>query len=80
MDTIFANGNSVNNDTTSDNDIWNYANNFLVTVTPKVGIINNALTVNSFRLMQNYPNPFNPETKINFNIIKPSNITLEVFM
>ncbi|MBL8007391.1 MAG: T9SS type A sorting domain-containing protein [Ignavibacteria bacterium] len=32
-DTIFANGNSVNHDFTSDNDLWNYADNFQVTIT-----------------------------------------------
>jgi hypothetical protein len=31
-DTIFANSNSVNHDTTPDNDRWNYANNFLINI------------------------------------------------
>ncbi|HMS34881.1 MAG TPA: T9SS type A sorting domain-containing protein [Ignavibacteria bacterium] len=79
VDTIFANGNSVNHDTTSDNDKWNYAENFLITVLPPVGISENISDVNSFKLKQNYPNPFNPETKISFNISKSSNISLQVF-
>lgn len=32
VDTIFANGNSVNHDTTPENDQWNYAESFLVTI------------------------------------------------
>lgn len=79
VDTLFANGNSVNHDTTSDNDKWNYADNFLITVLPPVGISENISDVKSFELMQNFPNPFNPETKISFNISKSSNISLQVF-
>ena len=79
IDTIFANGNSTNNDTTSHDDKWNYADNFLITVTPPVGIANNSQIVNSFALEQNYPNPFNPETRINFNLSKPSNISLKIY-
>lgn len=78
-DTLFANGNSANNDTTSDNDVWNYAENFLINVTPKTGITNNNVIANSFELHQNYPNPFNPETKINFDIIISSDVTLQIF-
>jgi hypothetical protein len=79
IDTLFANGNSANNDTLSKNDKWNYADNFLITVTPKVGISNINNAANSFELLQNYPNPFNPETIINFNISKSSNVSLQVF-
>ncbi len=79
VDTLFANGNSTNNDTTSDNDKWNYANNFLINVTPQVGISENNGIVKSFELEQNYPNPFNPETIINFNISKSTNISLQIF-
>ncbi|MDQ3021536.1 MAG: T9SS type A sorting domain-containing protein [Bacteroidota bacterium] len=34
-DTIFANSNSVNHDTTSQNDRWNYADNFLINIIDK---------------------------------------------
>lgn len=32
-----------------------------------------------FKLAQNYPNPFNPSTTINFNLPRPTEVTLEVF-
>ncbi len=71
-DTIFANGNSTNNNSSSDNDKWNYAANFLINILPSVGIAENNIQINSFKLSQNYPNPFNPATKINYVI--PSNV------
>lgn len=79
VDTIFANGNSTNNDIGSDGDSWNYANNFIINITPPVGIANNNSIASSFALQQNYPNPFNPETKIQFSISKSSNLSLSVF-
>ncbi|MEO8664423.1 MAG: choice-of-anchor V domain-containing protein [Ignavibacteria bacterium] len=78
-DTLFANGNSVNKDTTSDNDKWNYANNFAVTITPMSGINENNSIANSFELKQNYPNPFNPETRIDFDIRNSTRIDLQIF-
>jgi hypothetical protein len=33
----------------------------------------------SYQLKQNYPNPFNPETTIEFNIAKTSNVKISVF-
>lgn len=79
VDTIFANGNSVNNDTTSSNDIWNYSANFTINVTPISGTSDKNIVIKSFELKQNYPNPFNPATKIDFNIFKSSRVSLEVY-
>jgi len=79
IDTIFANGNSTNGDTTSKNDHWNYAENFIVNVLEPVGISENNSVANNFELYQNYPNPFNPETKIRFNLNKSTNVTLRIF-
>jgi len=78
-DTIFANGNSVNNDSTSEHDMWNYAENFIVHISPQPGVNNTASEIKSFELNQNYPNPFNPETKISFSLTKPANVNLSVF-
>lgn len=79
FDTLFANGNSTNNDTTSKNDMWNYANNFIINITPMPGVNNQNTVVNTFELKQNFPNPFNPETKIGFVITKTSAVTLNVY-
>lgn len=79
VDTIFANGNSVNDDTTSENDHWNYARNFLINVTPISGISSNNSISDSYFLNQNFPNPFNPETKINFSLKNSSNIVLSIY-
>ena len=32
-----------------------------------------------YELYQNYPNPFNPVTKINFDIVKQSNVKITVY-
>ena len=35
--------------------------------------------INDFRLFTNYPNPFNPETKINFQLLIASRVTLKIY-
>jgi len=79
IDTIFANGNSVNHDTTPDNDKWNYAVNKLITITNSVGISNNNTIAKTYSLGQNYPNPFNPSTNIKYSIAKNSFVSLKVY-
>jgi hypothetical protein len=79
VDTLFANGNSTNLDTTSDHDIWNYARNFTINVTPMSGTSGYSSLIRSFELNQNYPNPFNPETTIQFNVMKSSKVTMAVY-
>jgi len=79
VDTLFANVNSSNNDTSSENDLWNYARNFTINITPISGVGNITENANSFALNQNYPNPFNPETKISFNLNRSSEVSLIVF-
>ena len=72
IDTLFANGNSVNFNGSNDSDQWNYADNKLILITNSVGIRNISSIAKSFHLEQNYPNPFNPTTKIKFDIAHPS--------
>ncbi|MBS1518419.1 MAG: T9SS type A sorting domain-containing protein [Bacteroidetes bacterium] len=79
IDTIFANGNSVNGDTTSENDQWNYAANFLINVGTTSIASQSSSIPSDFMLSQNYPNPFNPETKINFSLSVTSNVSLVIF-
>ena len=79
VDTIFANGNSTNNDLGSDNDKWNYAANFLVSITTTGVSSNSSVIADGFVLHQNYPNPFNPETKISYTLSKSGNVSLKVY-
>ena len=34
---------------------------------------------NNFQLQQNYPNPFNPQTTINYQLSKPSNVIMKIY-
>jgi hypothetical protein len=79
VDTIFANGNSTNNDISSDNDKWNFATNFLVSITTTGVNSNSTLVADDFVLYQNYPNPFNPETKISYSLTRSGNVSLRVY-
>jgi len=78
-DSIYANGNSVNNTGGSSGDAWNYANNFVINITPATSIIKNTEAVESYKLAQNYPNPFNPSTKINFAVMKSGFVSMKLY-
>jgi len=68
-DTLFATGNSVNNNGfPDDSDKWNFSPNFVVTVNPSIGIEKISSVAEKYSLSQNYPNPFNPVTKIRFSV------------
>lgn len=78
-DSIYANGNSVNNTGGSSGDAWNYANNFVINIIPSTSITKNTEVVKDFSLSQNYPNPFNPSTKINFSVLKSRYVSLKLY-
>ena len=68
-DTLYATGNSTNNDMfPNDSDKWNFSPNLVVQVNPSIGIQQISTIAESFSLSQNYPNPFNPVTNIRFSI------------
>lgn len=78
-DTLFATGNSTNDDTTTSNDEWNWSANKNIRVYIPIGIINISSIAKDFSLGQNYPNPFNPNTNIEFSVAKSSDIMLKVY-
>lgn len=68
-DTLFATGNSTNNNgIPDDSDKWNFSPNLVVQVNPSIGIQKISTIAEGFSLSQNYPNPFNPVTKIRFSV------------
>jgi len=78
-DTLFATGNSSNNDSTNENDKWNWSPNKVVRIYSPIGIINLSTIASEFSLSQNYPNPFNPVTQINFSVAKSSDVKIRVY-
>lgn len=79
-DTIFANGNSVSNDTLPFNDNWNFADNKIIVVKNPIGISNISGEIpTGYVLEQNYPNPFNPVTNIRFSVPAASTVTLKLY-
>ena len=43
------------------------------------GTSNSTEIVNKYELFQNYPNPFNPATRIEYNLLKESNVRITVY-
>jgi hypothetical protein len=78
-DTLFATGNSCNNDSLSDNDQWNWSPNKVVRIYNPIGIINISSVAKDFSLWQNYPNPFNPVTNIKFSVKNSSFVTINIY-
>ncbi len=76
--TLYASGNSVNLDGSTDGDSWNFSTNFTINVTT-TSVENNNLTIKNFELYQNYPNPFNPSTIISYNLNKDEHVTLKIY-
>jgi hypothetical protein len=44
-----------------------------------IGVNNNQHVANEYKLYQNYPNPFNPATKIGYNLLRNSFVTLKLY-
>ncbi len=44
-----------------------------------IGVNNNQQIAGEYKLLQNYPNPFNPTTKIGYNLLKNSFVTLKLY-
>ncbi len=78
--TLAALGNSVNDNVASSGDEWNFAPDKIVTVVLPASIAGSENSQPAgFSLSQNYPNPFNPETRIDFEITKSSNVILDIY-
>jgi hypothetical protein len=78
VDTIYANGNSVDLSLDPDGDYWDFAPSFRVRVVGPTDVKENPV-VQAFRLAQNYPNPFNPRTVISFEMPVGGRVTLTVY-
>lgn len=76
--TLFANGNSVNNNGGNDGDQWNFASNKIINVVQPTGV-EDQISVNSFELSQNFPNPFNPSTRIQYQVSSNTQVLLQVY-
>jgi hypothetical protein len=57
---------------------YNWAPNKGFKVYTLTGVVNNQTPVNYY-LSQNYPNPFNPVTRINYGVLKASNVKVTVY-
>ena len=78
MQTIYANGNSVNFNGQNTGDKWNFAPNKIIQVGTATGIKDNQNAF-TYKLEQNFPNPFNPTTNFEFQILKFGHVTLKVY-
>jgi hypothetical protein len=78
VDTLYANGNSVNLSDDPSGDAWAFAPEFLVHILSPSTVEEQPVAEN-FRLLQNYPNPFNPSTTIAYTLQSAGMVDMSVF-
>lgn len=78
VQTLYANGNSVNFNGFNDGDKWNFAPNKIINILNPTSVIKENI-ISSYRLEQNYPNPFNPSTIISWYQPRSGQVSLKVF-
>jgi hypothetical protein len=78
-DTLYACGNSTNNNGSSSGDTWNFRIRFPVKIYTPTSVQSISETAKGYELNQNYPNPFNPVTNIKFSLQKSDFVSLKIY-
>jgi hypothetical protein len=77
--TLFAAGNSVNNNGSNGGDQWNFAADKVVTAAVISGVNDDEQVLSEYKLKQNYPNPFNPATNISYYVPEAGLVSLKIY-